>query len=106
MLMAALAGANLPHGTAIRAVLIGEVGASCHADEAALRALGEQYALFEIKDTTLPLFDSDLLLKDQGLRGALYRVLLPRLTAPDAEERRVATEALRMGLAALAGREV
>ena len=54
----------------------------------------------------MPLFDSDLLLKDQGLRGALYRVLLPRLTAPDAEERRVATEALRMGLAALCGREV
>ncbi len=106
MLHAALEKESLPHGTAIRAVLVGEVGAACHADEAALRALGEQYALFEIKDTTLPLFDSDVLLKDPGLRGALYRVLLPRLTSSDAGERKVATEALRMGLAALSGREV
>ena len=105
-LSATLEKAGLPYGTAMRILLVGEVGAACHVDEAALQALGEQYALFEIKDSTVPLFDSDVLLKDPGLRGALYRVLLPRLTSSDSEERKVATEALRMGLAALSGREV
>lgn len=106
MLRAALEAADLPRTAALRVLLVGEVGAACQADEAALLALGEKFALFEIKDKTLPLFDSDLLLKDQGLRGALYRALLPRLTASDEGERAIATEALRMGLAALSGREV
>lgn len=106
MLREALERAELPNETALRAVLVGEVGAACHIDEAALLALGEKYALFEIKDKTLPLFDSDLLAKDPGLRGALYRALLPRLSSPDEVTRAVATEALRMGLAALSGREV
>lgn len=106
MLRTALDGAALPSGAAVRVQLVGEVGAACHADEAALLALGEEFALFEIKDRTLPLFDSDLLAKDPGLRGALYRILLPRLTSSDEEERALASEALRMGLAALSGREV
>lgn len=106
MLCKALAAADLPSTAALRVLLVGEVGAACHVDEAALLAVGEGFSLFEIKDKTLPLFDSDLLAKDLGLRGALYRVLLPRLTSSDEGERALATEALRMGLAALSGREV
>ena len=37
---------------------------------------------------------------------AFYRAMLPRLTAADAATREAAARALRMGLAALSGREV
>ena len=41
--------------------------------------------------------------KDYTVRGAFYRALKPRLEAMDAEERRTAQTALRMGLYALEG---
>ncbi len=95
----------LPH-TALRVRLTGEVGLSCLADQAALSALGEGLSLLEIRDETVPVFDSGYLEKDPTLRGAFYRAMLPRLTAVDAATREAAARALRMGLAALSGREV
>ena len=62
--------------------------------------------LFEVRDDTLPLYDTAYLLQDPGLCGAFYRALLPRLQSAVAEERELAAEALRLGLSALAGREV
>ena len=38
------------------------------------------------------------------IKGELYRTLLPRLSSPDAEERALAADALRIGLLALDGR--
>ena len=40
------------------------------------------------------------------LRGAFYRAILPRLSSADPDTRAIAADALRMGLAALAGKEV
>jgi len=90
----------------MRLVLVGEVGVACTPDQAALLRLGGAYALFEVKDETVPVYDSAFLLKDPSLRGAFYRAMVPRLESEDAATRAIATEALRMGLAALSGREL
>ena len=63
-------------------------------------------SLFEVQDRTLPLYDAAYLEKAPTVQGAFYRALLPRLESRDAEERALAGEALRLGLSALAGREV
>lgn len=61
-------------------------------------------AILQIKNETLPVLDSDYLENDLTLKGALYRQLLPRLRSDDERERRVAAEALRIGLCALEGK--
>lgn len=60
----------------------------------------------ELIDHTIPNYDARYLEKDMTVRGELYRSLLPDLTAGTAEERRNATRALRMGLAALEGNDI
>ena len=95
-----------PPRTALRLVLEGDVGIDCRADTAQLSALGTELALFEVQDRTLPLYDAAYLEKAPTVQGAFYRALLPRLESRDAEERALAGEALRLGLSALAGREV
>lgn len=92
--------------TALRTVLTGDVALSCHADVAQLSALGRGLALFEVRDETLPIYDGAYLEQDPTLKGAFYRALLPQLTAGDAETRALAGEALRLGLAALSGKDV
>ena len=94
-----------PH-TALRLVLEGDVGLGCHADLAQLERLGASFALFEVQDRTLPLYDAAYLENAPTVQGALYRVLRPRLESADEQERALAGEALRLGLSALAGREV
>ena len=97
---------GLSEDSALRLILQGNVTPSCLLDKAALEALGESLALFELRDETVPLLDADYLEKDPSLRGAFYRAMLPRLSSADAEARAIAADALRMGLAALAGKEV
>ena len=97
---------NIPPRTALRLVLEGDVGVDCHADVAQLSLLGTELALFEVQDRTLPLYDAAYLEKAPTVQGAFYRALLPRLQSRDLEERELAGEALRLGLSALAGREV
>jgi DNA repair exonuclease SbcCD nuclease subunit len=96
----------LPADTALRLTLEGEVGLSCHIDTAPILRLGEELALFEVLDETSPLLDAAALEMAPSLQGAYYRALLPRLQSEDAATRALAKEALRVGLAALAGREV
>ncbi len=97
---------NFPSRTALRLVLEGDVGTECRADVAQLLPLGSELALFEVQDRTLPLYDAAYLEKAPTVQGAFYRALLPRLQSKDVEERELAGEALRLGLSALAGREV
>lgn len=101
-----LEGGRYATKNALRVRLTGEVGLACRCEPAALNALGAVFALFEVKDETVPIFDAAYLEKDPTLRGAFYRALLPQLTGEDAEARAVAAEALRLGFAALSGREV
>ena len=63
-------------------------------------------ALLQIKNETLPVFDEELLKKDIALKGALYRRLESELRCDDPYRRRVAAEALRIGLCALEGKSI
>ena len=60
----------------------------------------------ELVDDTLPLLDGEYLMKDTTLRGELYRTLLPKLSSSDPQEKRRAVLALRIGIAAIDGREI
>jgi DNA repair exonuclease SbcCD nuclease subunit len=60
----------------------------------------------EIIDRTLPYIDGEYLERDTTLRGELYRILLPRLTSDDVNERHLAARALRIALAAIDGKSV
>lgn len=93
--------------TTLRVILRGEVSSSLHADLAAIasQAKGELYSL-EIRDRTLPCFDVSFLENDFSLRGALYSSLSEKLSSNDEYERRVAAEALKIGLAAIDGRRI
>lgn len=56
-----------------------------------------------LRDRTSPIFGSEYLETDMTIKGELYRTLLPRLSSPDEEERKIAADALRIGLLALDG---
>ena len=92
--------------TALRVRLTGRVGLSCRIDLPRLESLGKEVALLEVRDETLPIPPGTFLEQDPTLRGAFYRALLPQLNAADADTRALAAEALRLGLAALSGKEV
>lgn len=61
-------------------------------------------SLLQLLDNTLPLLDSDYLQSDISLKGALYRELLPKLRSENERERKIASEALLIGLSALEGK--
>ena len=65
---------------------------------------GAEY--IEIIDDTMPAIDGEYLARDTTLRGELYRTLLPKLRSEDGTERRLATKALRIGLAAIDGKSI
>ena len=65
---------------------------------------GAEY--IEIIDDTMPLIDGEYLERDTTLRGELYRTLLPKLTSEDSAERKLASRALRIGLAAIDGKGI
>ena len=104
--IAFLEQASFPPHTALRLLLEGDVGLNCQTDPAQLSRAGERLALFEVVDRTLPLYDASYLEKAPTMQGAFYRELLPQLQSADEQERELAAAALRLGLAALAGREV
>ena len=58
-------------------------------------------AHLELKDRTLPVFDTAYLENDLTLRGAVYRELAPRLREGSQHDRAVAADALRAALAAI-----
>ncbi len=60
----------------------------------------------EVENATAPLLNTEALKNDISIRGALYRELLPMLESENEEEREIASEALRLGLAALDGEDI
>ncbi len=60
----------------------------------------------EIRDETVPTYDCARLEQDMTVRGAFYRVLLPMLESDDESQREIASEALRVGFAALDGSDI
>ena len=61
---------------------------------------------FEMKDKTLPLYNTQSFKRDMSVKGELFRQLLPMLESKDEEERLLGARAFREGLAALENREI
>lgn len=91
--------------TSLRIVLRGAVSPSLSTN-LSLSAEELSLALIELEDDTSPVYDAELLKYDVTLRGALYRQLLPELNSADPRQRKVAKEALKIGLAALDGKQI
>ncbi len=96
---------KLGEESSLRLTLSGMTGAEC-ADLHDISA--QQLGLFslEIKDMTSPTFDCARFEQDMSVKGAFYRVLLPKLRSEDESEREQAAEALRIGFAALDGSDI
>ena len=69
------------------------------ATEKIVERTGLEY--LEIIDSTLPIYDGKYLEKDVTIRGEVYRMLLPKLTSADQNEKRQAILALKIALAAI-----
>jgi len=82
--------------TFLRVVLEGSVAPSF---EVSKELFGEN--TLELEDNTTPTFDADSLKNDPGIRGSFYRELLPIFKKGTPEEKRLAAEALRLGLKAM-----
>lgn len=90
----------------LRINLIGSVSPSLVINTQALCENTRGLFHLEIEDATSPTWNAELLAKDCGIRGELYRTLLPDLEGEDGEVRKTAALALRYGLAALAGEDI
>ncbi|MBQ4151002.1 MAG: metallophosphoesterase [Clostridia bacterium] len=91
--------------TLLRVTLYGSVAPSVE-NLARLESAQRGLFMLEIDDRTSPTFDSEILEKDMTMRGELFRILLPTLTSGTPEERATASAALKIGLAALEGRNI
>ena len=60
----------------------------------------------EIENKTLPLYDSEKLKSDPTIRGEFFRTVLPYLENGSPSERKIYSEALRLGLLALSGEDL
>ncbi len=89
--------------TLLRVSLTGSVDPSLVIDTKALaqNVIGPFYT--EVCDETVPLWNGDMLSCDRGIRGEVYRTLLPSLESPEPTVRARASKALRYALAALNG---
>ena len=91
--------------TLLRVTLLGSVAPSVE-NLARLESAQRGLFMLEIDDKTSPTFDKEMLEKDMTMRGELFRILLPALTSGTPEERATASAALKLGLAALEGRNI
>ncbi len=91
--------------TLLRVTLYGSVSPSVE-NLARLESAVRGIFMLEIIDETSPTFDSGVLENDMTMRGELYRELLPIFESGSAADRATAAEALKMGLAALSGRNI
>ena len=97
-----------PASTSLRLAVCGDVAVEYTPDTARIAAsLGDcGFYSLEVEDDTLPLLGDTSLADDMTVRGELYRTLLPKMREGSAEERRIAADALRIGLRALDGRSI
>lgn len=92
--------------TALRVILCGSVPPSYTPKPANICAKVTGLDKVEVIDDTVPLYDTDALLEDMSVRGEYFRTLVRKMKEGTAEERRVAVQALRIGLCALEGKPI
>ncbi len=90
----------------LRVILTGSIDPSLSINTAALTAIETNLAALEIRDATMPTWNAQLLQNDQGIRGEVYRLLLPKLEDADPSVRETGRNALRYAMAALSGEEL
>ena len=90
----------------VRITLTGSVSPSLVINAHALCENTRGLFHLEVEDSTSPTWNAEVLFADRGIRGELYRALLPDLESEDSEKRKTAALALRYGLAALAGEDI
>ena len=90
----------------LRVILTGSVSPSLVINT---RVISEnKYGVYflEVEDCTTPTFNNEELLGDNGIRGEVYRTLLPSLESADRKTREGAALSLRYALAALEGQDI
>ena len=92
--------------TALRLILEGITSPEFSCDEAVIRNLITKPYYLEIKDNTLPLYNSEYLKNDSTIIGEFYRNIEPMLISDDPQTRDTAKLALKYGLKCLYGRDL
>ncbi len=95
---------GLGAGCSLRITLTGAASLSFSTRELNASSFGVDYV--EFKNNTTPAYDADKLKEDMTIKGELYRYLLPILEEGSSSERETALRALKIGLAALDGRDI
>ena len=90
----------------LRVTLCGSVDPSLVLNTKAIGESIEGFYCVEVEDETSPVWNSEYLEKDRGIRGEVYRQLSPLLESGDKEERTMGNRALRYALAALDGEDI
>ncbi len=92
--------------THLRLDVVGTLPSDALPDIAVIKsACADKVRSLELRDNTLYLPDKGYLEKDTSLRGEFYRSLLPQLMGEEPEERSRALRALKIGLAAIDGKD-
>ncbi len=92
--------------TILRLTVTGETDPSFTPNKSVLETDPPRVFALKVIDETCPMLDADSLRRDPTVRGEFFRLLEPQLTGDDPEARALAAEALRAGLAALAGEAI
>ncbi len=90
----------------LRLILVGAVSPSLVINTKVISENKYDVYFLEVEDCTTPTYNAGELLCDNGIRGEVYRNLLPSLESADREERESASLSLRYALAALAGQDI
>ena len=92
--------------TALRVILTGSVPPSYTPSPANICEKITGLYKIEVIDDTVPLYDADALMEDMSVRGEYFRTLVRKMKEGTAEERKIAVQALRIGLCALEGKPI
>lgn len=92
--------------TALRVILEGVTQPEFVCESEIVRSLVPTPYYLEVKDETLPLYNSEYLKNDSTIIGEFYRSIEPDLVSDDIDKREIARIALKYGLKALYGRDM
>ncbi len=92
--------------TALRVILTGALSPEYTPSIDFITSMVEGLYRLDIKDNTTPILDFAELERDMSIRGEYYRALVAKMRTADEQERKIAAEALRIGLCALSGKPI
>lgn len=105
-IMRRVAVCSYKEDTTLRVILCGSVSPAYTPNPANICEKVTGLNKVEVIDDTVPLYDADALLEDMSVRGEYFRTLVRKMKEGTAEERRIAVQALRIGLCALEGKPI